>query len=79
MINVFDDLIKRKSKFNLERQCPYCKSYNINKESTLIGMDDKIKQKVSCGSCNRSYTLVYAEDGRTLLYALCNNGMKIKP
>jgi len=59
---MFEDLISEKKSIDNEKQCPYCKSYYINKGSMKIQIDDKWVQPTRCNMCHRTWNIIYSED-----------------
>lgn len=59
---MFEDLISEKKEVNGRNQCPYCRSYYINKGSMKVRMDDKWAQPTRCNMCKKTWTIMYSED-----------------
>lgn len=61
---MFEDLVKEK-KVTIDKVveiCPYCGSYLIQKSSKEYTIDDRWTRKVTCRTCNKTWTIVYNED-----------------
>lgn len=59
---MFEDLIPEKKVLDSKTQCPYCKSYYINKGSMKLQMDDKWAQPTRCNMCKGTWTIMHNED-----------------
>jgi transposase-like protein len=61
---MFEDLIPEKQSENKdnETQCPYCKSYYINKGGLKLRIDDHWEQPTRCNMCKGTWHIVYSDD-----------------
>ena len=61
---MFEDLVKQR-RVPIEKQierCPYCGSCLIQRSSRKYTIDDRWTRKVTCRTCNKTWTIVYNED-----------------
>jgi len=56
-MGLFDDIV-----IDRNAQCPYCKSYDIEKRAIVGQLDGTYKQSIRCNDCKKEWKILYNKD-----------------